>query len=885
MNRSFLIIISLVFTMNLLSQINSDDFNAKKFEFRTLGPYRVGSWISEIAVPLTDDPKYDYTYYIGSRNGGVWKTENNGTTFFPVSDSIESPSVGALAIAPSNPEIIWLGTGEDFNARLSHPGSGIFKSIDGGKTWEHKGLRDSHHISVILVHPENPDIIYVSVMGHLFTPNEERGVFKTTDGGNHWVKVLFIDKNTGVIDMVMDPSNPDNIFAAAYEKYRFPWHFEAGGEQSAIYKSENEGKTWNKLANGLPSGKLGRIGLTIFPKNPQILYSVIEIIKPYIPDGTEDEQDMHMKPVGEVIWGDVYMSTNGGENWTKTNHDTVNVADKAPYSFNKIYVDPDSSDYIYVLSMTMPYSKDGGKTWDGIEWGKSKILNNVFGDFRTMWIDPNDGRHMMIGSDGGLYETFDRGLNSTHHYQIPLGEIYHVAVDMEEPYNVYCGLQDHEVWKGPSNTWKGEITLEDWFLIGMWDGMYCPVDPTDSRWFYTTTQFGAHQRVDQKKSIRKKIEPKADAGKTKYRYPWEPPMIISPHNPSILYTGGQMLLQSLDRGETWIEVGPDLTTNDSVKIAGKGHMMYCTLTTISESPVKSGTIWVGTDDGRVHMTPDFGRTWTEFTIKLDEIGIPADRWTTRVFASNHSDGVAYVCKSGFKYDDFKPYVAKTTDYGKTWKNIATGLPDYPVNVIIEDAKNPNLLFIGNDIGIYFSLDGGDSWQKMEGNIPAVPVKDLVIHPRENDLVAGTYGRGMYITNINWLQQLNRDVLNESIHFFDIQSKPVRYTSDAAYWGNNRLMGNNHLFTPNEPNGLKIEYWLKKKLREAPVFYIYNDTGDATDTITGTNHTGINSVQWNTWKENSGTYEIRLSAGKTDLVKYASLLPAIIYSAPNYRVKD
>lgn len=885
MKNIFLLTALLFVAFQGFTQIKSSQFNPGDFKFRALGPYRTGSWISEIAVPRTNDPVYEYTWYVGSRNGGAWKTENNGTTFFPVSDSIESPSVGALAVAPSNPEIVWLGTGEDFNARLSHSGSGVYKSKDGGKTWEYKGLPDSHHISVILVHPENPDLVYVAVMGHLFTPNSERGIFKTTDCGDNWEKVLYIDENTGVIDMVMNPANPDVLYASAYEKYRLPWTFVSGGKNSRIYKTTDGGKTWKKLTNGLPEEKLGRIGLTIFPKNPNILYAVIEILKPYIPTGNEEEQDMHMKPIGEVIWGDVYKTTDGGVNWFKANPDTVNVADKAPYSFNKIYVVPDDPDRIYVLSMTMPYSTDGGKSWDGVQWGKGDITKNVFGDFRTMWIDPDDGRHMLIGSDGGLYESFDRGLTATHFYQIPMGEVYNISADMEEPYNVYCGLQDHEVWKGPSNSWKGEISLEDWFLIGKWDGMYCPIDQTDSRWFYTTTQFGAHLRVDQKTGTRVNIEPKASKGHPRYRFPWDPPLIISPHNPAILYTGGQMLLQSLDKGDTWIELSTDLTTNDSVKIAGKGHMIYCTITTISESPVKAGVIWVGTDDGRVHVTPDFGKTWIEFTQKLVDAGVPADRWATRVFASNFSDSTAYVCKSGFKFDDFKPYVFKTTDMGNTWKNISRGLPDYSVNMIIEDAKNPDLLFVGNDRGIYFSLDDGEDWQLMEGNIPVVPVNDLLIHPRENDLIAGTYGRGMYIMNINWLQQMKPVVLDSDVWFFDIQPKPVRNISDAAFWGNNRMMGDSHLFTSNEPNGLRFDYFLKKVLKKAPVFFVYNDTGQPMDTLTGSNNSGINTVRWQTWNQSRGTYKVVMKAGKTEIVKYAALKPGIIYPLLNWKGQD
>ncbi len=872
----------IVLSIPCFSQVSTNKFNASDFEFRALGPYRVGSWISEIAVPQSDDPKYAYTWYIGSRNGGIWKTENNGTTFYPVFDSLGSPSIGALAIAPSDPEVIWAGTGEDFNARLSYSGNGIYKSVNGGKTWEHKGLSDSHHISVILIHPDDPDIIYTAVMGHLFTPNEERGVFKSADGGNSWEKILYIDENTGVIDLVMDPSNPEVLYAATYEKYRFPWHFEAGGTNSGIYKTTDGGNRWHKLEKGLPEGKPGRIGLAIFPANTDILYSVVEIIKPYIPDGTESQQDMHMKPVGEVIWGDVYRSDNGGEQWLKTNPDTVNVADKAPYSFNKIYVDPQDADRIYILSMTMPWSEDGGKTWDGIEWGKSKIMNNVFGDFRTMWIDPEDGRHMLIGSDGGLYESFDRGITATHHYQLPLGEVYHVSVDMDEPYNIYCGLQDHEVWKGPSNSWKGEITLEDWTIVGMWDGMYCPVDPTDSRWIYSTTQFGAHLRTNQALGERYNIEPKAREGNPRYRFAWEPPLIVSPHNPSILYTGGQMLLQSIDRGEHWMELSDDLTTNDSIKIAGKGHMMYCTLTTISESPKRAGLIWLGSDDGRIHMTPDFGKNWIEFTDKLDDLGIPDNYWTTRIFASNHSDSTAFVCKSGFKFDDFRPFIARTDDMGKTWKIITDGLPESPVNVIVEDAVNPYLLFAGTDRGIYYSLDGGDSWQKMEGNMPVVPVRDLVIHPREQDLVAGTYGRGIYITNIHWLQQIRPEVLDNDVFLFEIRSKPVRNISDAAQWGNLRLMGDNHLFTPNELSGIQITYLLNKPLKKIPEIHLLDDSNNPLDTLTGTNQPGINRVYWQSSEQEAGVYKVVLQSGKKEWTRPAILKPALLYPVLNYR---
>jgi photosystem II stability/assembly factor-like uncharacterized protein len=620
--------------------------------YRNFGPHRAGSWISSIAVPETDDPAFKYTYYIGSRNGGVWKTVNNGTTFFPVFDSADIGSIGTVAISRSTPEIVWVGTGESFNARSSHAGKGVFMSADAGKTWQPRGLEDTHHISAIIIHPEDPKIVFVAAMGHLFSSNEQRGVFKSKDGGKTWNKVLYIDKNTGIIDLIINPLNPDILFAAAYEKYRFPWHYEAGGMKSGIFRSTDLGESWEKLTSGLPEGIIGRIGLGLCYNQPEIVYAVIENLNPkegIVIDENVDMNYMRDPYFDQMIGGEVYRSNDSGKSWVKQNRDSCNVSAKAVYSFNKILVNPDDPEKIFVGSDLLISSRDGGKTWSDCNWPPTNLFTNMFGDIRTFWVDPGDGDHMMIGSDGGVYETFDGGKTTKHLYNIPLGEVYMVETDNAYPYNLYVGLQDHEAWKAPSNSWSGRIGSEDWDIVGMWDGMYTVIDPEDNRWAYISTQFGAHHRVDQQLGERVKIEPENLEGNPAYRYPWTPPIEISPHDSETIYIGAQYLLRSVDRGEHWKEISPDLTTNDAEKIAGRGHMMYCTISTISESKINPGVIWVGTDDGRIHMTPDTGIHWNEFTEAINDLGGNRDYWVSRITSSRHHEKPKIMEKHGRKF--------------------------------------------------------------------------------------------------------------------------------------------------------------------------------------------------------------------------------------------
>jgi len=449
-----------------------------------------------------------------------------------------------------------------------------------------------------------------------------------------------------------------------------------------------------------------------------------------------------------------------------------------------------------------------------------------------------------------------------------------VETDNADPYNIYVGLQDHEAWKGPVNSWSGQVRLEDWNIVGMWDGMYTKVDPNNNRWLYSTTQFGGHLRVDQLKGERINIQPVPPEGNPPYRFPWTPPLEISPHNSEIIYTGGQMLLRSLNRGDTWEEISPDLTTNDAKKIAGRGHMMYCTITTISESLLKAGVIWIGTDDGRIHSTSDHGKTWQEFTDDINRLGGNTEYWTTRVLTSRHDLNVAYVCKSGFKNDDFDPMVFNSIDAGKTWTKITNGLPDSPVNVIAEDPLSPQLLYLGNDEGVYVSFNGGQNWQSFQNNMPVVPVKDLKVHSRENDLVVATYGRGAYVSDVSLLQQLSANILSLEAHLFDIEAKPVRNYSERASWGNYEMTGDNHLATPNEPNGWTIYYSFNfSKVPENAKLEIIDMSGSVLDILELDTSNGIHVKQYDTYEMSPGTYIIKLSYNESVIEKTAVLRQA------------
>ena len=857
----------------------------KGFEFRNLGAFRINAWVGEFAVPLNPGEKHKYTWYAAARAGGVWKTVNNGTTFECISDELGTNSIGDVELAPSDPDILWIGTGEDFNARSSYYGNGIWKSTDAGETFEHMGLEDSHHIAEIIIHPDNPDIVWVAVMGHLYSENRQRGVFKTTNGGRSWEKVLYIDEATGIIDIALNSKNPDILYASAYEKVRTPWTFIPGGKKSRLYKSADGGDNWEMISGGgFPDGPLGRIGIDVQYNNPDVIVAVVQNLNPkpgVDPDAPVEFDEFTDRSFDNLIGGECYRSVDAGKTWERLNDpEEIDVSGKAAYSFNKISVDPDDPDKIYIIGSSMYTTNDGGETWP--RSNESGLFASNFGDNRTLWIDPNDGMHMFLGSDGGVYETWDGGKNMYHYYNIPLGEIYMVEVDDQEPYNIYIGLQDHETWKVPSNNWSGRTGVEDWVITGMWDGMHTKVDHEDNRWLYYTTQFGSHHRVDQEKGERMSIAPRPPEGSERYRYTWNAPIMISPHNSSIIYAGAQKLLRSLDRGENWEEISPDLTDNDSEKIAGTGHVMYCTITSMDESPLKPGLIWAGTDDGKIHITKNHGADWEELTRNVEKAGVPHERWVARIIASKHDEATAYLAHTGYRNDDFAPYVLKTSDYGKTWEDISSGLPPYPVNVIFEDAKNPALLFLGNDTGVYYTLNGGKEWTAMDANIPPVVVRDLLVHPRENDLVVGTYGRAAWVGDISPLQQFTADVREKEFHLFDIEPKPAMNYSQQAGWGNYGMMGSNHLKTPNEDNGLELWYYFKNDGWGKANLAVNDMDGEEVYSRDIDAEKGLKRVYWNTSAAEPGNYNITLTYKGQTVTKKGVVKERWLWPVLNYR---
>jgi photosystem II stability/assembly factor-like uncharacterized protein len=823
----------------------------KGLTFRNLGPFRAGSWVTSLAVPALPPRAHLYTLYVGTRNGGVWKTTNNGTTFEPIFDAQEALSIGDVAVAPSNPDIVWVGTGEAYCTRSSSSGDGIYKSSDGGRSWTSMGLRDSHHIARIVIHPTNPDIVYVAAMGHLFSSNEERGVFKTTDGGETWRKILFLSEKVGAVDLAMVQAAPDVLYAAMYEKVRLPWHYEAGGPGSGIYKTTDGGATWERLGGGLPAGSVGRIGLDIFQPDPGILCAIVENVNKRPPTRAEAEQDKRrgLEPRERAVGVEVFRTADGGKSWEKINAGKESAFDKAPYSFNQLRVDQHDPKKVYCTGQALVSTMDDGKTWTGLAWPTDGVFQRAFGDFRTLWVDPQDADRLIFGSDGGIYVSYDSGKTCHHFSNIPLGEFYAVGVDMEDPYNIYGGLQDHESWKGPSNSWAGEISLADWVTVGEGDGMYNCVDPTDSRWVYNNREFGMMWRLDQKTGARAVITPLREKGKEPFRFNWTPPIMLSPHNGATVYTGAQVLLRSLDRGDHWEEISPDLTTDDKSKQGGAGNITFCTITTMSESPAKPGIIWVGTDDGRVQVTKDNGATWTDCTPKITTAGGPAELWVSRVLASPHDAGTAFVSKTGFRQDIFKPYVFKTADFGETWTAIAGDLPDKPVNVILQDRQRAELLFAGTDHGLYVSFDGGRAWTPFRSNMPWVKVTDLAIHPRENDLVVASFGRGLWVTDITPLREWNEKILSEDIHLIALRPGVERITNA---FGNYQLQGDDHILTPNEPGDVLIRYFLKDKITGKVKISILDPGGKVLKELDGPGGAGLNTVGWDMKPKSGGT---------------------------------
>jgi len=818
-----------------------DENLAKAFVFRALGPARQCGRILHVAAP----PGERFTFYIAPSTGGLWKTTNNGTTFESLLPEAGNVPIGHFAIAPSDPKVLWVGQGDPASGRIPLRGFGVLKSVDAGKTWTHMGLQETRHIGRIAIHPANPDIVYVAALGYHFTANPERGLYKTVDGGRTWSQVLDLGAQVGFVEVVLRPDNPDVVFAASYEKPRIPWNFDDFGPRSAIYKSTDAGKTWRKLAGGLPPGALSRIGLAVYPKNPDIMYATVDNAK--LRPETEAEAKRRADLVGRGlvrqaqpprVGGEVYRSEDGGETWMKMNSDKEPIGGSKWYG--QIYVDPNDDKVVYVPSVSMYRSLDGGKTWGAK--APENLAASVHVDHHAIWVDPADSRHIILGHDGGLAVSYDFGRTWDAFDSLPLAQFYAVGVDMDDPYNIYGGLQDNGSVKIPSNGLSGAITPDDWKAVGGGDGMYNVVDPTDSRWLYNESQNGAIQRIDQKTGLSQSIRPRPAKGQPPYRFNWTAPIAVSPHNGQIIYIGAQCLLRSLNRGDSWQEISPDLTTNDPVKL--KGNIEFCTLTAVSESPLEAGLIWVGTDDGKVQVTRNHGGSWRDLTQKLAAAGAPKDFYVTRVCASAHKAGTAYATKAGWHRDDYRPFVFKTEDFGETWTNISAGLPEGTVYVIAEDRRNAGLLFAGTELAVFASLDGGKSWRKFGSGLPGnALVNDLLIHPRENDLIVATHGRGLFAVDITPLQEMNDKFFAEDVYLFEVEPKSLRAPRRSGVEG---VDGDRTFTAANEPEGLVIHYYLKEALKDTDKVIIRVSTpyGEEMAVLEGKTAAGLHSVVWN-----------------------------------------
>ena len=768
-----------------------DENALKGLKWRQVGPFRGGRVLAVTGVP--GDPE---TYYFGAVAGGVWKTTNGGLTWTPMTDKTGIMSVGAIAVAPSDPNIVYAGTGEScIRGNISY-GDGMYKSVDGGKTWTHIGLEDSQHIARILVHPQNPDIVYVAALGHAYGSNEMRGVFKSNDGGKTWQKTLFKDNKTGAIDLVFDPNNPHILFAALWQAQRTPWSLTSGGPGSGLYRSGDDGATWKRLeGHGLPDGVLGRIGVSVSGADGNRVYAIIEAEK-----------------------GGIYRSEDAGESWQLINPDH-RFTQRAWY-FHHIFADPKSLDTVYVLNTSVARSKDGGKTFE--------LIRAPHGDNHGLWIDVTHPQWMIVGNDGGASVTHDSGKSWTTVYNQPTAQFYHVATDNAVPYRVYGAQQDNSTVAIASRSDGFAIDRPDWYSVGGGESGFVVPDLKDPLVTYAGSYDGLITRFDKKNGQEQDISSwplnpmGSGAAELKHRFQWTAPILASPNDPNVLYHGSEAVFKTTDGGMTWTAISGDLTRNDKSKQQSSGGPLtqdntsveyYDTVFALSESPVEKGVLWAGTDDGLVHITRDGGQHWANVTSK--EFG----EWSlvSLIEASPHAGGMAYVAVDRHKLDDYRPYIFKTTDYGKSWTKITSGLPDTGyAHTVREDPKRKGLLFAGTENGIYVSFDDGGHWQSLKLNLPTTPIHDLTV--KNDDLIVATHGRSFWILDgISALRQMEPGTASEEVHLYQ-PGTAIRYRGPGFVIPNNLPVG------ANPPTGVLIDYYLKSAPKEAITLEILDEKG-------------------------------------------------------------
>ena len=851
----------------------------KNIEFRNIGP----TIMSGRVVALEVNPQDPTQFYVAYASGGVWYTDNNGTSFKSISDDWPTQNIGEIAMDWNN-NILWVGTGENNSSRSSYSGIGILKTNADGSNWKNIGLHDSHHIGKILINPENSDHVVIGVTGHLYSNNTNRGVYVTKDGGENWNKTLYVDDISGIIDMSYTPGDFKIMYATSWEKDRKAWTFDEDGNGSGIYKSIDAGDNWTLISNnksGFPTGVgVGRIGLAVFDKD--IVYAVVdnqnfrqstkkeedkgltkesfigmtlerfnkisvddlksflrsnrfpskykpEAIKKEINEGKLQPEDLYRYLVNAnselfdtpIIGAEVYKSIDGGNKWVKT-HDSYldGVYNTYGYYFGKIHVDPNNSEKIYTYGVPILSSDDGGKTFYRI--GKE----NVHADHHDLWINPEKPGHLINGNDGGVNITYDDGENWIKNNSTEVGQFYAINVDYQKPYNVYGGLQDNGVWMGPHNA----AVNKRWNMTGQYpwkgilggDGMEIQIDNRNPNIVFTGYQFGFYSRLDLDSGKRKSIKPSHELGESPYRFNWQTPILLSPHNQDVLYLGSNFLHKSTDQGDNWENISEDLTNGGK-----KGNVPYGTITTISESPIKEGVIYVGSDDGLIHVTKNGGKTWRNISGNL-----PKELWVSNVFASNHDEKIVYLSLDGYRWDNFSPYLFKSKNYGKTWESISSNLPDSPINVVIEDNVNEDILYIGNDHGVYISLDQGKTWEPFSNGLTSAAVHDLVIQEDEQHLLVGTHGRSIYLADISLIQNHAIDNQQADIKIFDIKD-----ISFSERWGTKRSTDINY-FDPN------LKFSIFSKMNKDGSLQIINTNKDILFEESISLDTGFNFINYN-----------------------------------------
>lgn len=866
----------------------------KRLPWRSIGPAIMGGRVADLCF-APSDPK---TFYVGYATGGVWKTTNLGTTFKPIFDDQITSSIGAVVVcdAPANwsgwkqeetkgkskkeiatagkGKIVWVGTGEGNGRNSSSWGNGVYRSTDAGATWEHLGLEDSHDIPRMAVDPRDPDVCYVAALGHLWGPNETRGLYKTADGGKTWKPILKIDEDTGCCDVLIDPNDPDTVYAAMYARRRTAHSFRSGGPNGGIYRSKDGGAKWQKLTKGLPKST-GRIGLDLCRSKPNVVYAIVESEE----GGSAGIRDDRSKA------GGVFRSEDGGDTWTRQS-----VRSPRAFYFSKVRVDPNDDQRVYMIGWVNEVSDDGGKTFRG------GIGVKIHVDYHAMIIDPTDTDHLVVGTDGGVYQSFDRGETWTFINTMATGQFYNVTADDSDPYRVMGGLQDNGTWLGKSatdmesgsssdGTINTGLTNADWRVVMWGDGFHSAFDPTDPNTIYAEWQGGNLVRVDLATGKKKFIAPVPREGAARFRFNWNTPFFVSPHDPTVLYMGGNTAFRLLDRGDRWEQISGELTTNDVAKIETQGSSAetHCTLVSLAESPQAAGILWAGSDDGLIHVTRDGGKSWKNVTPAFVN-GL----YIAKIEPSHHEVGRAYVAIDGHRSDDMNPHVAMTDDFGATWKDITADLPKgASAKCVREDLVNPDVLYVGTENAVHISIDRGKSWLKLNGKaLPTTPVDDIMIHPRERDLILGTHGRSIWILDdASMLSQLTPQVLAAELHLFDpMPAKPRRFLTYGGLWSDQIFRA------ANPPMGARISYWIAEFEAEDVEIRIENEKGLEVVKLTGPNTPGLNRVVWDCQPKEeqrvcnqgeepetlffvpAGQYKVTLSRGKSKVTTTLTVLP-------------